>query len=212
MVRLLWVFPLVMLLSGCGAQLHNLPVGKGNTVLTGSVGGPLVKVYGQTLPVPYALVGVTHGLSNRVDLHGDLHLMAAMFKFAGFTPGIAYFPPLRLGPLVPSVDADMLMFSDFNQTRVFPEVTVAVATSSGSRWSTYAGLHSTFQTTKEPVFLPSVFAGTSFRAGRVRLFGELQWLALNRSNRLMPVNWGGISHHGALAPQFGMTFDLGRSR
>jgi hypothetical protein len=210
MSRMIWVLPLLLLITGCGAQMRNLPVGKGRTVVNTSVGGPLVNVMGATLPVPYMMVGATHGLGNRLDIYGDLHVLAAMFRFAGFTPGLVYYPPFPVPGLVPSINVDALTFSDLNRVRIFPELTVACAMPSASRWTPYLGFHGTFQTTKQPVFLPSLFGGASYRAGRFRIYGELEWLAINRRNIYTPVEYQGISRRGAIGTQLGISMDLSR--
>lgn len=204
------VLPLLVLLTGCGAQMRNLPVGKGNTVISTSVGGPLVYAFNATVPIPYAMAGMTHGISDRLDVFGDVHLMAAMFKFGGFTPGAVYFPDLPMSGWVPAVKADAMVFSDFNQVRIFPELTFSIAHPTASRWTPYLGFHNTFQMTKAPVYLPSVFGGASYRAGRFRIYGELQWLAMNRKNLYTPVEYQGFNNHGAIATQAGLSLDVTR--
>lgn len=209
MIRLLVVLPLVLLI-GCGAHMRNMPIERGRTQLHASVGGPLVNAFGMTVPVPYAMGGITFGLTDRVNVYSDLHVTAAAYKFLGITPGIALFPRLPLRRCVPALNADLLIFSDFKESRVFPEVTLSAALPLDERWTPYAGLHCTMQTTKQPALIPSVYAGTSWRAGRARIFAEVQWLALNHSNHFTPVDYHGIGERGALAPQVGLSFDLGR--
>jgi len=208
MHKLLFLLPLLLLI-GCGAQMRNLPVGEGRMQASASVGGPLVNAFGTVIPIPYAMAGATYGITDRLDAHADLHVLAAVFKFMGLTPGLTYFPKLPVDRWVPSVTADVLLFSDFTAKRAYPEITAAIAHPIGTRWVPYAGLHNTFQFSHHPVYISSLYAGTSYRMGRVNLYGELQWLALNRDNHLTPVDYHGIGEHGALSPQFGVSMDLG---
>lgn len=174
-----------------------------------SVGGPLVNAYGAVIPIPYAMAGATYGITDRLDAHADLHVLAAAFKFLGITPGLTYFPQLPTNRWVPSVTADVLFFSDFTAARAYPEISAAIAHPIGARWVPYAGLHNTFQLSHHPLYISSLYAGTSYRMGRFNLYGELQWLALNRDNHFTPVDYHGINEHGAISPQFGLTIELG---
>jgi hypothetical protein len=207
MARLLCVIPL-LLLAGCGAQMRNLPVGAGRMQLNGSVGGPVVGVSGTDLPMPYALAGLTYGLSDEWDVYGDVHVLAAAFKIAGLTPGVVYFPKLRVGRWVPSVGVDALLFTDFQESRFYPEAHAALTYRANERWAPYVGFHETFQFNRQPKSIPSVYAGTSYQWGRVRLYGELQWLAADRDNRWGPVDYRGMGRKGAIAPQLGLTWVL----
>lgn len=211
MRKFLWLFPLLLLI-GCGAQMRNMPVGAGRTQASASVGGPLVNAFGAVIPVPYAMAGATYGITDRVEAHADLHVLAAAYKFLGLTPGVTYFPELHLSKWVPSVTGDVLLFSDFTAVRAYPEILATISRPVGTRWVPYAGLHNTFQFSHSPLYISSICAGTSYRMGRWKLYGEMQWLALNRSNHFTPVDYHGINEHGALSPQFGVTLDLGGGR
>jgi hypothetical protein len=199
----------LLLLMGCGAQLRTMPVGAGHVQYNASLGGPLVKFGGNVVPIPYAMTGATYGITDRLEAHADLHVLAAMYKFLGLTPGMTYFPNVSVGNWIPSVTTDVLLFSDLTSTRAYPELLLTVAHPVGTRWIPYAGLQNTFQITHAPSYIPSVFAGTSLRAGPLNFYGELQWLSLNRNNHFTPVNYYGIGEHGALSPQFGVTLDMG---
>jgi hypothetical protein len=209
MKRFVFVLPLLLLLAGCGAQIRTLPVGEHHLQMSASVGGPMIKALGGTVPIPYLMSGATYGISDHVEVHGDVHVLAAMYKFLGFTPGITYFP-FPDGAWVPSVSADALMFTDFSEGRVYPEVTLALAHRTASLWSPYYGLHGTFQTHRAPHFIPTAFVGTSYHRRRTSFYVELDWLAFNRNNQASPVDYGAAGKFGAIAPQIGFSYDWGR--
>lgn len=200
---------LAFMLTGCGAHLRTLPTGAGQVQANASIGGPLVDAFGTTIPVPYLMTGATYGLTNRISVHGDLHVTSAAYKFFGFTPGITVFPGVEFWSWTPSFGADVLVFSDLRDCRLYPEFTLAAARRSAGRWTHYGGLHNTLQTADSPRYLVSVFAGTSCRVGRLRSYIELQWLAANQDNRWTPVGYHGLARRGALAPQVGLTWELG---
>ena len=87
--------------------------------LSGSVGGPLVNSFGTTVPIPYLMGGITYGISNRMEIHSDLHLLAAMFKFAGLTPGITWFPVDNWHQWTPALQRKSACFSPISRNRGF---------------------------------------------------------------------------------------------
>jgi hypothetical protein len=211
MKRALVLLLMIPFLAGCGVQMRTLPVGEHNLQMNASVGGPMIKAFGGTVPIPYAMAGATYGISNYFEVYGDLHVLAAMYKVAGFTPGITYFP-LPRGSWVPSLGVDALMFSDFAEQRIYPEFTIAMAHRTISLWTPYYGLHGTLQTHREPHFIPSLFGGTAYHRGRASFYAELDWLAFDRSNQFSPVNYSAAGKFGALAPQIGFSIDWGKVR
>jgi hypothetical protein len=192
--------------------MRNLPVGEGRTRVSASVGGPWVDVFGTTIPLPYSLAGVTYGMSERVNLHADLHLTAAAYRFLGVTPGATWFPDLPLGPFVTAVSADALVFADFRDTRVYPELSATITHVHARKWRPYAGFCNTFQFTRAPHHMLSPYIGTSFAFRKWQPYVELKWLAAGHDNRFTPVNYHGIGERGALATQFGLALNLGGSK
>lgn len=203
------LFFLLVMLTGCGAHLRTLPVGAGQAQVSTSVGGPLVDAFGTTIPVPYLMTGATYGLTDRVNVHADVHVLSAAYKFLGFTPGITVFPDIGSGRWIPALSADFLVFSDFEAWRLYPEFTLGIARHGRSHWTPYGGLHNTLQTTHAPRWMLSVFAGSAYVFGRMRASLELQWLAANHDNHWTPVGYHGIARRGALSPQVGLTYKLG---
>ena len=188
--------------------MRNLPVGEQKMQLSASVGGPLVDALGTTIPIPYGLVGATYGMSNNTEACLDFHITAAAFRFLGMTPGIVYFPYLSGERFVPAMGADVLIFSDFKESRFYPELVTSVAYRLREKWTPYAALRHTFQPGQSPYYIPSAMTGTSFRSGKMQYFVELQWLALDRDNRWNPVDYHGVSRRGALSLQVGASLDL----
>ena len=202
------LLPAIVLLTGCGAQMRNMPVGAQKYQISASVGGPLVDAFDRTVPIPYGIAGITYGISNRTEVFADYHVTASAFKFLGVTPGIVYFPDLKWGRVVPALGVDALVFSDFKAARIYPEFVTSAACPLSERWTPYLAFRHTFQTNKAPRYIPSAMTGTALRMGYLSYFVELQWLALNRDNRWNPVEYHGLSNRGALSVQLGATLDL----
>ena len=192
--------------------MRTMPVGEQKTQLCASIGGPVVDAFGTTVAIPYGLMGATYGISNSTEAFLDLHVTAAAFKFLGITPGGVYFPCLHWGRVVPAIGVDALIFSDFDKSRLYPELVTSAAYRLSDQWTPYVALRHTFQSGHTSHYIPSAMTGTSFRSGSTQYFVELQWLALDRDNRWNPVDYHGIANRGALSVQLGVALDLSPRR
>ena len=66
-----------------------------------------------------------------------------------------------------------MFFSDFKESRLYPELSATLTYQGFSKWQPYFGLHNTFQTRKSPAYIPSLYAGASFRYKRACMYFEL---------------------------------------
>jgi hypothetical protein len=197
-----------MLLGGCGPRMRTLPVGEGNVQIHSSLGGPVISLRGRTIPIPYGMAGVTYGLSDRVDLYSDVHVASAVFKTLGWTPGVAWFPNTGRSSWQPGLGANLLVFSDFHEHRVFPQVITSLAVRDNPHAAPYAGMIHTLQANHKPEYIPSLFAGISFPGKRTRLVFEVQALALNFRRDEDAPDYMTFHQHGALSFQVGYSIQI----
>jgi len=64
-------------LAGCGSLNLARTLGRGHSEVSGSVGGPVVRVADAVTPLPLMRVAVRHGVTNDLDLMGHLSLELA---------------------------------------------------------------------------------------------------------------------------------------
>ena len=79
-----------LLAAGCGTAHHARTLGKGNYGVDLELGGPLTGFGPVYVPLPYALVGGTYGVTDDLDIHGRLHLTPAILEFPGIDVGATW--------------------------------------------------------------------------------------------------------------------------
>ncbi len=79
---LLAVFPVFLILSAltCTSTLPVRTVGKGNSALEVTGGGPLFSDLGVTIPMPNLLIGWRYGMSKEVDISAHYNLTTAFIQ------------------------------------------------------------------------------------------------------------------------------------
>ena len=73
----------IALLAGCAAQTNITPIGQGELNGHASFGGPIIEAFGTRIPIPYFTAGATCGLSNQINLGGNLHLLPLAYELFG---------------------------------------------------------------------------------------------------------------------------------
>lgn len=208
--RLFTLLLLLAVIGGCGPQMRMLPVGDNNLSVQTSIGGPMISVRGPAIPVPYAMVGATYGLTDHLNVHSDLHVTSAVFKFLGLTPGISWFPARSEARWQPSLSFTALAFSDFKDTRIYPELITTLANRQSHEVIPFFGVVHTFQTDSKPEYLPSAFVGMAFPYKQSRFVIEFQALALNfQRDKEAPYYMTLTDRRGAVGVQFGYSLAFG---
>lgn len=213
------ILALVFIFAGCAAHTSLEPLGRGNMNANLSLGGPIVAAFNTRIPIPYATLGMSYGLNDKMNIDGNLHLTSLPYRIFGLELGASYFPLLNDG-LIPTfgIHPEVLTFISMkpdveSRMRLYPSLSASAAWHLGSDLI-YTGLDYTLPLTTSdydsdaPKFVLSPFAGYRTDLGKnLRLTAELKWQGVNvRSNQLAAdyIKPGG---HGAV----GILFALERS-
>ncbi|MBN2009608.1 hypothetical protein JW960_09725 [candidate division KSB1 bacterium] len=94
-IHILWI----CLFIGCAAQTNLQPLGRGNLNGHASFGGPIIKVFGTRIPIPYLTTGGTYGLSRHTNITGNIHLFPLAYEIFGMDAGLAWFPVQHNGKI-----------------------------------------------------------------------------------------------------------------
>src|SRR5260370_16127084 len=131
----------LLLAAGCAATHAVRPLGRGHAALTASLGGPLVTVGSATIPTPILSLGGAYGVRDDAEVAFHADATAALFGVLHVDPGVAYHPLVRDSGLVPTltVAAAVHLLTNFSDTRVAPQVTLAGAWRGGGRPLGYLG-------------------------------------------------------------------------
>lgn len=208
------ILALTLVLAGCAAHTSIEPLGRGNTNVNVSLGGPVVAAFNTHIPIPYATVGATYGLKDNINIDGSIHLTSLPYSIFGMDLGASYFPVLNKGliPTVgihPQVLAFVSMKPDVeSRMRIYPSASASAAWHLGSD-VVYTGFDYTFPLTTPdydndaPKFVLSPFIGYRTELGKdFRLTTEIKWQGANVRSNQLAVDYTKFGGHGAAAILF----------
>jgi hypothetical protein len=110
---------------GCGTMNLARTLGRGNSEITGSVGGPLLGVGSAVFPVPQARLGVRHGVTDDVDAMGHLALDALGSRALALDVGVVGQMTRTPRGFAMALSARLHVVVDLDDAvapRVFPEI------------------------------------------------------------------------------------------
>lgn len=174
---------MTFVIVGCGTGQPVRVLHEGETVVTGSIGGPVAPSKIPSVVVPYVTAGVMHGTTDNVTIYGSLHVLMSAFAVAGADVGASVRLTQESGVL-PEITASgqLLLFTDFHSfstSRIYPDISITASYAIASDWLGYGGLHGTVQFV-QPAFLVSPFVGTLIPLSeRCKLQAEFMWQAAN---------------------------------
>ena len=208
-----YIIPVLFLslMIGCSAHTNLTPVGKGKVDAAISLGGPFIPVAETKIPTPYLSIGANYGLTENINVDGNLHITSLFYQVAGFDFGATWFPILNDG-LVPTwgIQPRFLMLASFkgdveNRFRIYPLISSSAAWQLG-RGLIYAGFDFVVPLT-EPDYdeeavnvIFSPFAGYRWNLGKnLRLLTELKWHGANVQSDQLAVEYITIDGYGAFS-------------
>lgn len=194
---------LVFLINACATSADVTPIGRGETMVEASLGGPLTEIKSTVIPLPGLVARGVHGIRESTDIAADVFLTPLLaYALLGVDLQIKEFVVEQPRGWVPAVgiSAGFLNLVSLrpNVNRrplVLPQIGTTVAWALGSGLG-YLGGDGLWNTTKftyfstAPQFTWSYFAGYRYDLNRSWFFaGELKRFA---------ANW----HTGSLAADF----------
>lgn len=171
------------LIGGCSAGQPIRVLRPNETQLTASLGGPVVPSSSPVKIIPYVTVGIMHGVTEEVTLHGNLHALLLAFGTAGIDVG-ASGRIVRQDGALPEMTIGLrtILFTDFSSianSRIYPNASIIASWEIQKAWLVYAGTHATVQLSDARVFV-SPMIGTQVPASeRIFVQAEFIWQAAN---------------------------------
>lgn len=216
--------PLILILCGCAVHTALEPVGREQWNFQTSFGGPTVAAFGVSaplVPLPFLTSGIRYGLSERIDLTADLHLIPLLpLGMIGLETAVSYYPWLgedwkpTLALEVRLINSISLKKEVSGQILIFPVLTGSASWEAG-RGLFYGGSHCSIPIQKMDfdqdvsALRISPFIGYRFDwTNHFRLFLELKWQAANIRSDLLAVEYASLGQQGALAPFVGIEWDF----
>jgi len=207
------------LLTGCGTAHMARPLGKGNTAINASFGGPFAEVGGATIPVPLPTVGIKHGVSDRNDLFVEWQVMPAVMGSAAFDVGGSWYF-LDQHKARPGLSTALILHTAFNDQDLWfaADVPLIVSWQLHPRHLLYLGFHVVLvpvqaEAMESQPFHFAPLLGGEVRLGKNKRFGlglEIKWADPWVDTTTKIVNYAGS--RGGLCLSGGFNFYLGGAK
>jgi hypothetical protein len=214
----------VLALAACATTDLARPVGRGNTRVGLSAGGPIAVIGSKPIPAPIVTIGLAHGLYDQLDLQGHIHPFAAAFDtgngsipILGADLGFAWHPVHTRRELL-SIGGAFYGFTNRLDAVFFTDLWIAAGYRATGWFSFSGGMHNTLRIgtsdetlAERPVWTPTLFAQVAVRpfSGRFAIDLELRWYAFTQNGTIVAPAYVTIGNYGALGILLGFHFDAG---
>lgn len=198
----------------CGTVASVQPLGKGQSSLAFSSGGPVAPVFDINMPVPYSVLRYRRGLNQSTDFHFGIHPTMLILGNLGIDVGVTkhFVPQAGLRPAL-SVGTSVYGFyhmDDFSSIRAYPEVAViGCYRLSEHAHALYFGTHTLVQFVRPYViFAPLIGFEIPF-GSRIVLNLETEWYAPHEESRdrvvdytIRPMDYGALGFVWGISYKF----------
>lgn len=201
-------------LSACGTVAAVRPLLKGQSSLGVSVGGPVARVSGMDIPMPYAVARYRYGLNNQAGVYAGAHLMVAALGVVGLEGGFSYHFLNQQG-WVPTVGGSAglvgLIKPGSPDQAFFPQLDLTASWLFRDRFIAYVGSQSVYQFNAKPHVVLAPFVGGQWDispAFSVNL--EAKWYAPTEPTKPRNVDYRlGVAGKGAVGFVLGAGYRFG---
>lgn len=221
--RQLSLISAALVLASCATTHLVRPVGRGNTRVNVSAGGPIIQLGGAPIPLPLTSINVAHGLEDDIDVEAGVHPTALAFNpGAGSAPvigmdlGMAWHPIPRHREVL-AIGAQLYGFSNRNDAAVFANAWIAGNWRATSWLSLAGGFHNLFrlavsdpEVRQRDVWSPTMFVQVALRpTARLEFELEARWFAFTQNGQNTAVAFYPIGQLGALGVLIGASYTFG---
>ena len=203
-----------LLVSACGTVAAVRPLAKGQSSLGLSMGGPVAKVAGLDIPMPYAVARYRYGLSDQFGAYAGAHLLVAAMGVVGLEGGFSYHFLEQQG-WVPCVGASAgfvgLVKPRSTDQAFFPQLDLTASWLFRDRFLAYVGSQSMYQFNDKPYVVLAPFVGGQFDIGpKFSLGVEAKWYAPTEPTKPRNVDYRlGVAGKGAVGFVLGAGYKFG---
>ncbi len=166
-----------------------------------------------TKVIPYATVGIMHGVTNEVTVHANLHTIMLVFGAFGVDVG-ASSQILKQDAALPEVTVGLraIVFTDFTSianSRLYPDAALTLSWEVKPRWLLYTGSHVTVQFSDARLFVSPMIGTQVPIADRFAIQFEIMWQAANTITRSgLFRGESSLNGHGSLGLFIGGSYNL----
>jgi hypothetical protein len=223
MGRMLVALALLGLLAGCSTAHTARPLGKGNSAVHLSVGGPIGGIGVPNTFTPLTTVTFKHGLTDRADVYVGWHVLETFLNEGNlfFDLGASYYLLDQKGAR-PGLSGAFTVSPLINKRHGWAmldfQFTASWAIGRRERHLIYVGAHNTITPSRSegvttPPFSFSPYVGGQLRLGKKRRLGlglEVKWLRPYVNTKDGVIGYVGVGPLGALSFLGGVTIFIGK--
>jgi hypothetical protein len=201
----------------CAPVRTIVPLDKGDTHISASLGGPIINFSGLYFPIPLTSVNVSHGISNTTTLNGSLHTTSMLFGViqieASFTQRLYLNEQKRLGF---STNGGLYFMTDTWEmnSKFYPMLDLSFfAFQKNKEHFAYFSYSQMLETGNSKAFnvkinnryIPSAIAGYTWSRSKMNYTVELRYMSFLQSNENIVVDYFSPGKKGAFGLQLGVT-------
>lgn len=196
--------------TACAPTRFVEPLDKGETAVSGALGGPIFTNLGVPMPVPLTSAVVGHGFSDKITGFGGLHFTSLAFGVVQTEWGAAFNlldPDSSMAGLSGSLVANTAFDLQEGNFRLWPQVDINLRWPVGpDRNIFYAGASNWFEPRntayldqpQKHKLVPAIQAGYIWRGDQWDVGLEAKWMAVGFNNSETVVDYVGVGQTGAL--------------
>jgi hypothetical protein len=200
--------------AGCGTVASVRALRPGQSTLAVTAGGPITKVSGKDIPLPYAVARYRYGAGDRLGLYAGAHVLMAAFGVAGLDAGATWKLVGQRGA-VPEVGlgAGLVGLAEVGGGGLvlFPEASVTASWLWQHRFLSYAGVQGMMQASPDVYGAFAPFAGQEVRLWRgLSATLEAKWYAPNEPAAPRVIDFRApVGGHGDIGVLLGLNWQFG---
>lgn len=213
----------ILLFSACAVHTNLEPAGKNKVNLYLSFGGPTIKVFGLTkplFPLPHILPGATYGVTDNLNIDGNLNILPLPYGLANLEIGATWFPLIGNGK-TPTIGMELRLLAMLSfksnipdRFRAYPMLSPSLSWKIGKH-RLYAGSNLVLPISQPDfdnaanAFIFSPFIGLRWALGeKINLLTELKWQGANIAADKLPISYASVAIYGGLSPLLGLEWRL----
>ena len=121
---------LLLLIIGCAPSRFVKTLDQGEMAVNGSLGGPLINLFGATIPIPYTTLGMGYGIKDDLTGFGAIHSTSLVFSTLQLDLGVTkrWMLPDSTKKYIPGISSTLALNSMLDLKEgafdLYPEIDV----------------------------------------------------------------------------------------
>lgn len=208
---------LLLLIAACAPSRFVEPLAKGETAISGSLGGPVFSNLGPPMPVPLTSAVVGHGFTENITGYAGMHFTSLGFGVVQTEWGAVFnllSPDSNIAGLSGGLTANTAFDVFEGNFRLWPQVDINVRWPVGAKRNLfYAGASNWFEPRntayldqpQKNKLVPAIQTGYIWRGEQWDIGVEAKWMGIGFTNQETVVEYVSFGNSGAVGLYVSLT-------